>query len=285
MKLRKLFLLLCPNRINVSPICVIALEEAIYLYLSPNSNFLRYILFLIISIVFLSGASSQSYYFRHYQVENGLSNNAVVSCVQDKKGFIWFGTKDGLDRFDGYTFKIFRNDPDDTSSIGNNFIHSLYIDPYDILWVGTENGLYRYDATMESFSLLPTHLNSQVMDIKMDAKDNLWFITNFNLFKYNIKTKSLDHFPIEQYFEATSICTLPDGSVWVSTTGGMVKKFDPFTNTFFSYNLFEHSPKTVSNWIEKLYCITEGRILVGTSNQGVKLFDSKTNPLPGYPHL
>lgn len=236
---------------------------------------MKYFLFLAILFIFLPGARSQSYYFRHYQVENGLSNNAVISCVQDKKGFLWFGTKDGLDRFDGVTFKIFRNDPDDTSSIGSNFIHTLYIDPYDILWAGTEQGLYRYDATQESFSLLQTPIRAQVMDIKMDAKDNLWFITSFNLFRYNIKSKSLRHFPIEQYFEATSICTLPDGSVWVSTSGGLLKKYDPATESFISYNLFSHSPKSVSNWIEKLYCISEGRILVGTSNQGVKLFDSK----------
>ena len=60
----------------------------------------------------------QSYYFRHYQVENGLSNNATICSLQDKKGFLWFGTKDGLDRFDGYSFKIFRTSPDDHRSIG-----------------------------------------------------------------------------------------------------------------------------------------------------------------------
>ena len=66
----------------------------------------------------------QSWYFHHLQVENGLSNNAVICSLQDKRGFLWFGTKDGLDRFDGYSFKVFRNDPDDSTSIGSNFIHA-----------------------------------------------------------------------------------------------------------------------------------------------------------------
>src|SRR5882724_947435 len=96
--------------------------------------------------------SGQSYYFRHFQVENGLSNNAVICSLQDKKGFLWFGTKDGLDRFDGYSFKIFRSDPDDSGSIGSNFIHSLYEDPKGVLWVGTEKGLYKHNATTEGFS-------------------------------------------------------------------------------------------------------------------------------------
>ena len=83
---------------------------------------------LAILLLIATNSIGQSHYFRHYQVENGLSNNAVICCIQDKKGFLWFGTKDGLDRFDGYTFKVFRNDPDDSGSIGNNFIHSLHED-------------------------------------------------------------------------------------------------------------------------------------------------------------
>jgi ligand-binding sensor domain-containing protein/signal transduction histidine kinase len=232
---------------------------------------------ILVILFFISGGlAGQSYYFRHFQVENGLSNNAVICCVQDKKGFMWFGTKDGLDRFDGYTFKIFRNDPEDKTSIGSNFIHSLYVDPADIMWVGTEKGLYKYNATTESFSLLSTPFIEQITDIKMDTRGNLWFISNFNLFKYYEPAKKLDHFTIPPHFEATSICTSPDGSVWISTSNGLLKKFDFNTNSFETYNMFEHSPKTVSNWIEKLYGTGNGNILIGTSNQGVKLFDTHT---------
>ena len=122
----------------------------------------------LLAILFLVGvrfAHSQPYYFRHYQVENGLSNNAVICSAQDKKGFLWFGTKDGLDRFDGYSFKVFRHDAKQQGSIGSNFIHSLFVDKDDILWVGTEKGLYRYDATTESFTLLATPFLEQVTDI------------------------------------------------------------------------------------------------------------------------
>ena len=231
---------------------------------------------LIILFFIASKIGGQSYYFRHIQVENGLSNNAVICCVQDKKGFLWFGTKDGLDRFDGYSFKIFRNNPDETSSIGSNFIHTLYVDPSGIMWVGTEKGLYKYDATTESFSWLPAPFSEQVTDIKMDARGNLWFICNFNLFRYYEPSKKLDQFRVPDFFEATSICTLPDSSVWVSTSGGLLKKYDFNTRSFESFNLFGHSPKTVSNWIEKLHATLNGNLLIGTSNQGVKLFDTHT---------
>jgi len=220
--------------------------------------------------------AGQSYYFRHYQVENGLSNNAVICSAQDKKGFLWFGTKDGLDRFDGYSFKIFRNNPDEANSIGSNFIHTLYVDPSDIMWVGTEKGLYKYDATTESFSWLTTPFREQITDIRMDARSNLWFISNFNLFRYHQPSKTLKQFKVPDYFEATSICTLPDSSVWVSSSAGSLKKYNPRNDSFESFDLFQHSKKTVSNWIEKLYATLDGNILVGTSNQGVKLFDTRT---------
>ena len=116
----------------------------------------------------------QSYYFRHYQVENGLSNNATICSLQDKKGFLWFGTKDGLNRFDGYSFKIFRNLPNDSGSIGSNFIHCLYEDPTGILWAGTENGLYQFNEATESFLQPKGTTNIPIRDIRMDGKGDLW---------------------------------------------------------------------------------------------------------------
>ena len=123
----------------------------------------RLILLLLILAPFR--VNGQSYYFTHYQVENGLSNNAVICSLQDRQGFLWFGTKDGLNRFDGYSFKVFRNDADDPKSIGSNFIYCLHEDPKGGLWVGCDRGLFRYEAATESFRRITadrksTRLNS-----------------------------------------------------------------------------------------------------------------------------
>ena len=78
-------------------------------------------------LLFIAGSvSCQPYYFRHYPVEDELSNSTPFTCLQDKKGFIWMGTNDGLNRFDGYTFRIFRNNPDDSLSIVSNRIRTLF---------------------------------------------------------------------------------------------------------------------------------------------------------------
>jgi ligand-binding sensor domain-containing protein/signal transduction histidine kinase len=218
-------------------------------------------------------AGAQLYYFRHYQVENGLSNNAVICSLQDKRGFMWFGTKDGLNRFDGYTFKIFRNKPGDAASIGSNFIHALYEDPAGTLWAGTENGLYRYETATESFHPLPAAPKGQIRAIQADTEGHLWFISGFTLFRYTLASGQLEYYAIGRYFEATALCLSSGGTVWAATTQGSLEKYNPATNRFSSYNLFSHSPKTVSRWIEKIYSTQDGHILAGTSNQGVKRFN------------
>jgi signal transduction histidine kinase/ligand-binding sensor domain-containing protein len=220
---------------------------------------------------------SQSYNFRHYQVENGLSNNATICSLQDTKGFLWFGTKDGLDRFDGYSFKIFRNSPEDSGSIGNNFIHCLYEDQNHIMWVGTEVGLYKYDPVTESFSHLQGSGSESIRDIRMDKKGNLWFIRGFTLCSFNLKKKSLISYEIGKYFEATSLCISSDESIWISTPVGLLKKYNPLNNSFYSFDVFGHSESTVSKWIERVYATTGDRLLIGTSNQGTKLFDTQNN--------
>ena len=232
---------------------------------------------LAILLLLFEGVYSQSYYFRHYQVENGLSNNAAICGLQDSKGFLWFGTKDGLDRFDGYSFKVFRSSPDDSGSIGSNFIHCLYEDANGILWVGTESGLFKYDAITESFRLLKSTANSPIRDIRMDGNSNLWFIWGFTLARYNEKKNEQQNYEVTKYFEATSLCTTPDGNIWISTSLGLLEKYEPGRNSFTAYNVFSHSAPPVSKWIERIYATSQGNILIGTSNQGAKLFDLATN--------
>ena len=234
----------------------------------------RLLLVFLTLCIAAPAAMCQSYYFRHYQVENGLSNNTVFCCVQDKNGFLWMGTKDGLNRFDGYTFKTFRNDADDSLSIGDNFIRSLYIDANDILYAGTRNGLYRYNSNMENFTLV-YKASSEVRDIKKDDKGNLWIVSGQALIQLNEASKNTRVYKPEDYFAATSICIGADKNVWVATANGLLQKYDAHHNLFTAYKLFSENQRPSSKWIEKIYATNQNSILVGTSNYGVKLFSLK----------
>lgn len=232
------------------------------------------LLWAVLSLLSFSNKTiAQPYYFRHYQVENGLSNNAVICCLQDKKGFIWFGTKDGLNRFDGYSFKTFRNNPLDTGTIGNNFIHCLYEDQNGVLWAGTENGLYSYNEKTESFSLLRSTENVPVTDIKMDGRGNLWYIQLFNCYKYDIANNKFQSFLIPDYFETSSLAVSPAGDLWASSTSGFLYRYDFKSNSFKGYDVFSHN-RTTSRWIERIAFTGNGNILVGTAI-GAKIFDTR----------
>ena len=232
---------------------------------------MKQFLFLVIALAFCNSLDAQSYYFTHYQVENGLSNNTVICSLQDDRGFMWFGTKDGLNRFDGYTFKIFRVNIKDPSTLGNNVIVCLHKDKNNRLWIGTEGGLYTYNPINESFTHLLQSGENEIRDIKSDDEGNLWFLKKFTLVKYNINSHR-SHLYNNTGFEATSI-SIVDNSVWVSTSNGLIEALDPKNNTFEAYDMFKHSRHTTGLFIEKIVNNGHGQLFVGTINQGAKIFD------------
>lgn len=126
---------------------------------------------------------AQNIQFERIPNELGLSQNFTSAFCQDKKGFIWVGTKDGLNRFDGYTFKIFTNDAFDSLSISSNYIYSLLEDSAGRLWVGTEKGLNLYDPKTESFirmkSIKRGGSGNSIQDMSItciteDSYHNIW---------------------------------------------------------------------------------------------------------------
>jgi len=236
----------------------------------------RTIILLFALLYALRTMGSVPYYFSRYQVEDGLSNNTVICSMQDQKGFLWFGTKDGLNRFDGYTFKTFRDDAANPSSIGSNFIHSLAEDQKGRMWVGTDRGLFMYNPLTESFRLLKGCPAEDIREIQVEPNGNIWFIAGFTLFRYDERRQKLSVFPTERYFEATSLSILQDGEIWASTRYGTLEKYLPATQSFSSFNVSYSSPDITSKWIEKIFDTGKGSLLIGTSNQGVKLFDLRT---------
>jgi ligand-binding sensor domain-containing protein/signal transduction histidine kinase len=221
--------------------------------------------------------SGQFFYFRHYSVENGLSNNAVLCSLQDKMGFLWFGTKDGLNRFDGCTFKTFRKNAGKPGAIGHNFIRSLYTDAEGTLWVGTEKGLYKYFERTEEFIVLPGAANHSVRHLVQDKNGDFWFISGFALCRYIKRTGKVEQYDHRKYFIATAICTTPKGDVWIGTVNGHLKRYNAENNSFSDLDLFQHSKPATDKYIECLYYSSNGQLMAGTHTLGIKMVDPQRN--------
>ena len=231
-------------------------------------------LILAFILLYIPAVFCQPYYFTHYQVENGLSNNAVMCSLQDHNGFMWFGTRDGLNRFDGQSFKVFRNYAEDTSSIGSNAITSLFEDEKNSIWAGTEKGIYKYDETTEKFSQLKVAGNYSIRNLKV-SKNNVWYISLYTLYRYNEKTGKIKSYHLGK--EVTAYCLMKDSTLWITTAAGTIANYDDKKDTFIEYSVFNKSPEPVSKFIESIYNTGTGTLLIGTSNGGLKSFDITTS--------
>lgn len=195
--------------------------------------------FLWLIFLFTIPANAQKIinpHFSNFTINNGLSQSLIYSITQDTTGFMWFGTKDGLNRFDGYEFKIFHHDPFDPVSIADNVISELFTDKKGRLWVGTMNGsLDLYDSRKNIFThYLENNINKgNINAITEDPSGNLWVGTYGNgIFKLVFKKTNHSNRPdtVIHYFnipgDTTSLISNlvidvfadKEGGIWASTT-------------------------------------------------------------------
>ncbi len=229
---------------------------------------------LILGLVLTQLCSiAQPYYFKHYQVEHGLSNNTVYTSIQDQKGFMWFGTKDGLNRFDGYTFKTYRFDANDAHSIGNDQIFALHIDRQGRFYVGTSKGVYLYNMDHENFSLLPGTKTLKGFGLQHDARDRLWVFSAGGLYQLNKAGTEAKRYPNVNGIEYSSIYAADNGVLWAGANDGKIRQYDPQRDEFRIVKDLSIPNATEPMSISTMQSLDDGRILVGTTTQGLKLFD------------
>lgn len=223
-------------------------------------------------LLFSLHVNGQQYYFRHYQVENGLSNNTVFSTAQDKQGFMWFGTKEGLNRFDGYRFKLYHLDDNAEQTL--DLIYNIYPDKRGTLWIGSQKGLYYFDAANEKLRRFNDTLR-EVWALQSDAQGQLWFLSQNRLCRYNFTTKKLRIFTIGNRANITSACITASGDIWASDTDGFLQRLDTTTGAFTPFPVFDRSLPMPSCYIHRIMA-AGNRIMVCTSCQGLKEFDTQT---------
>lgn len=207
----------------------------------------------------------QTYSFRHYEVESGLSNNAVMCSAQDKLGFMWFGTRDGLNRFDGYHFKTYR--------LPETQIHSICVDSQGVLLVNTEKSIYKYNPEFDNFQLYLSYGYS-IEELVVDGLGYIWFNANNELCRFSPKTKRLTLFPVNRFFQVSALSVDQEGNLWAATPSGELKVYNNSTGQFRSYDLYSHSKNKNTSSTSVIKCIKNSKILIGADHGGLKIFDT-----------
>ncbi len=243
-------------------------------------------------LIFAGGLSSRDLYaqqndpvFSHYSIGQGLSQSIVDAVVQDRQGFMWFVTEDGLNRFDGHNFRIFKHNPQDPNSLSHNELKCIREDHEGKLWVGTfHRGLDCFDPNTERvihFQHDPENPKSLSHDIIWavleDENHDLWIGTGGGLNRYHRETGTFTHYFHEPENESTishdDIRVLyegRDGSLWIGTAGGGLNRMNRSTGTFERYQNDPADPSSLShNDVRSILEDKEGNLWVGTYGGGL----------------
>lgn len=225
---------------------------------------------LMLQFAALSGYAQ--YYFRHYQTDDGLALNSVTAILQDSKGLMWIGTKGGLNRFDGYTFKTYKNKQNKLGNIGNNVITAIAEDHNGMLWIGTGNGIFRYDPHKEVFSELQASPSAHIGGLLLDSENNLWFLANTALYKYDQRKKTVEQLNIR----ASCLSIDSDMNLWLGSNDGIVSIYNLRNRSFSRARLIDKQVHANLRSISKILVINKNEALVGCFKQGLKYYNRKT---------
>lgn len=225
--------------------------------------------------------------FEKLNTPDGLSQSSVLSSFCDSRGFLWFGTMDGLNRYDGYNFHVYRKKPNDSFSLSNNRIIKIWEDSNKFIWVESHDGHYHYlDITTDRFYSFP---NSEQIRNKINVRltsflevngNEIWLGTdNSGAYRLILNENGIydyQHFS-SRYFNSISnekisfIISDNESNIWIGTANGvnLVKRKDQTNGEFnFQHFLIDHSFTAA--------VILEDKIWFGTSNKGLISYDSGT---------
>ena len=267
-------------------------------------------LVLVVLLNFSAGASLCAVHddvlFQRLSIEQGLSNAIVYGILQDRQGFMWFGTEDGLNRYDGYTFKVYKCEPNNPGSLSSPVVSSLYQDRHGFLWFSTRNkGITRFDPGTETFTHFqhddqnPASLSSNYADISPIVEDDagmIWIGTSGGgLNRFDPETQTFTHFrhkPADpnslsnDLVQAIGLATSLDRKqlLWIGTNFGL-NRFDPTTTSFTRYLHDESNPNSlVHNTVRVIYVDPAKNVIWLGTPAGLDRFDPETETFTHFQH-
>jgi two-component sensor histidine kinase/ligand-binding sensor domain-containing protein len=237
--------------------------------------------------------------FETITVNQGLSQSSIFSIIQDRQGFIWFGTQHGLNKYDGYNCVIYKYNKFDPYSLSDIFITSIYEDKSGIIWIGTDSGgLNKFNPETESFTHYahnPNHPDSlganRVLSIYEDESGILWIGTDGGgLNKFNRQTEQFTRYTHNtddsgSLSNDTVLAIYEDslGSLWIGTDGGGLNQFNPETGHFTHYTHDLTNPHSLSsNSVLSIYEDQTGKLWIGTKGGGLNQFNRQTENFTHY---
>lgn len=256
-------------------------------------NKIKYILIIVtffICILPQNIYASKMMNFENITIEDGLSQATAETIIQDSKGYIWIGTNDGLNRYNGSEIKVFKSDDEDSNSIISNYITALGEDKNRNLWVGTDEGLSRINLDDYSIKNYRYENNDKktpyyaIITIYIDESGQVYMGNNMGVYLYNEKEDSFKKIlDLKNGLSDKNIYSITkdkDNNLWIGTALGL-NKFDVSTNKVTPYKVGTVDTKEWGK-ISSIFFDNEGNMWVGTSENGLKKVDMKTNKIQSF---
>lgn len=226
------------------------------------------------------------FHFRHYNIENGVSSNNISTLFQDQKGYIWIGTENGLNRFDGNQFTLYQKNNPLYSNFHANSINTICETTDKELWLGTDNGVFIYNQVKDTFTPFVKQtsdkisITSWITHIIQDKAGNIWIATHKQgIFLFNTQTDKLTQFEIPQNDNiVTRILNDEQNNIWLSGPYQLCK-LNKVNNTFETYAIEE---KTESIYSMALWEDSSNHIWIGTWDKGLWKLDPRTKQVEKY---
>ena len=251
-------------------------------------NYRALILLLLLSWIKPVSPQSQDLKFQRYTALDGLSQGCIRCILQDQKGFMWFGTEKGLNRFDGYTFKTYLANPDDPTCLYSNTISDLFEDNRERLWIccgSGDGGLHIYNRAKDNFiRVLPDphhHCDpgeNNIQTIAQDSSGNLWLGSNNGILMFNPDAEKRDfkHFTNKAAFQSNIPTGIIDvvfidskNNIWIGSSTGLYL-FHPEKKIFVH---FTHSEQDIynlgDNRVQDIIEDHDGTLWIGTRDGGL----------------
>ena len=202
-----------------------------------------------------------------------------MTCIQDRRGFVWFGTKEGLTRFDGFQFKIFLHSPSVSNCLLNNIISSLCEDRDGWIWIGTSEGICYYMPDNDCFGTIESEspkIEGLVFDVMADNNNCIWIATYSGTYKYNKESKKLSFYPATEYCAPRSIDLTNAGDIWVSGRDGKIYKYNARLDNFTSFEILTEKEISASANLVNILDAGIYGLIISSDIAGIRQFEPNT---------